>query len=489
MRHGFLAGLLLCLMLPAASSLAQNNPLQVVATTTIIADVARNVGGELVQVTPLVPPDSDVHAFQPAPADAALLANADMVLVNGAGLEAFLGDLIENAASARIIVVSNGVQVIASGEHDHPEDDPAMHDMAMSGTEAGGGVSAAYMTITNNGTTADTLLSVTTDAAATATLHETRIENDMAMMHQVEGGLEIPAGGTVVLEPVGLHVMLEDIQRDLITGTVDLTLNFASGTSVTIAAVIGDTPPAEITSVEANGLTVSGAWVRPAAAPAQTVHDHAAVEYIGILGEDADCGDVTEENTEGHEAEGEAHEHSFCDPHFWTDPHNVMIWADNIAAAFAEVDPANAEVYRENAETYKAQLEAVDSEIEQLLSSIPAEKRVLVTNHEFLAYFAARYDFEIVGVVLPGGTTLAEPDPQTLAALITILNEENVPAIIAEVSDPGRLAQVVAGEAGRDITIVTVYSDSLSAPEGSAPTYLDYLRYNAGVIADALGGT
>jgi ABC-type Zn uptake system ZnuABC Zn-binding protein ZnuA len=478
-KTGFLAGILLCLMLPLTGALAQTTPLQVVATTTIIADVAQNVGGELVEVTPLVPPDADVHAFQPAPADAARLAQANLVLVNGAGLEAFLGDLVENAANVNLTVVSNGIDMLASGEDEPEEADHGMHDMSMSG----GGVSAGYLTITNNGSADDTLVSVTTDAAAMATLHETRIEHDMAMMVPVENGLALPAGSTVALEPVGLHIMLEGIQRDLITGTVDLTLNFASGTTLTVTAEIGDLPPEALTGTEANGITVSGAWVRPAAGAPPDEHG----DYAGILGEDADCGDpLAHEDMHDHEVE--EHEHGTCDPHVWTDPHNVMIWADNIAAAFAEADPANAETYRANAEAYKAQLTAVDEEIVQILANIPEAQRVLVTNHEFLGYFAARYDFEIVGVVLPGGTTLAEPDPQTLAALITTLNEVDVPAIIAEISDANRLAQVVAGETGRDIQIVTVYSDSLSAPDGPAPTYLDYLRYNANAIAAALQG-
>lgn len=476
--------LLLGLLIILPPSLAQNTPLKVVTTTTIIADVAKNVGGNLVDVESLVLPDADVHAFQPSPSDVALVAEADVVLVNGAGLESFLGDLVEDVATVRLSVISNGIKVIAGDEHNHEADSNVMsgHSEDTTGT-----VSAGYLTITNNGATADVLVSVTTEAAGRVQFHETVIENNMATMQHLEHGLSIPAGTTVALEPGGLHLMLQDIKRDLIVAeTVDLTLNFASGTSIMVTALIGDVPPAETIQVESNHLVVSGAWVRPAAASPSHGHE---VEYAGIFGVDTDCGDLLAHSESGHETgHEEHHDHGRCDPHFWTDPANVMVWTDNIAAIFAEADPANAAVYQAHAEDYKAQLTALDAEVEQILSVIPNEKRILVTNHEFLAYFAARYEFEIAGVVIPGGTTLAEPDPQELAALVQIINAEGVAAIFAEIASPGPLAQVVAQETERDIKIVTLYSDSLSAPAGPAGTYIDYMRHNATVIAAALGG-
>ena len=85
-----LSAILLLVLAPA--TFGQQERLRVVATTTIIADVARNVGGDLVDVEALVPANADEHAFQPSPADVVKVAEADLVLVNGAGLETFLGD-------------------------------------------------------------------------------------------------------------------------------------------------------------------------------------------------------------------------------------------------------------------------------------------------------------------------------------------------------------------------------------------------------------
>lgn len=187
------------------------------------------------------------------------------------------------------------------------------------------------------------------------------------------------------------------------------------------------------------------------------------------------------------EHEDEEHVHAGCDPHVWMNPRNVIVWVNNIADAFAESDVENASLYRANAEAYIAELEALDEEIQQIVSAVPEEQRTLVTNHEFLGYFAHAYGFEVAATVLPGGSTAAELDPQSLAALIELVHDENVPAIFAEVSANPQLAQLIADEAG--ITVVTtLYSESLGDADSPAATYLDMMRYNAQTIADALGG-
>jgi ABC-type Zn uptake system ZnuABC Zn-binding protein ZnuA len=329
-------------LLPVGLMQAQDEPLSVVATTSIIADVARNVGGDRVIVESLVPPDTDVHAFTPTPADVARVADADVVLVNGAGLEDFLGDLVTNAAIEAPIVVSTGIEILAFGGHEHG-------------------------------------------------------------------------------------------------------------------------------------------------------HEGEEEAHVGILGDEGVCEDAHAHEEE--QAEGEAHseeehedEHGGCDPHVWTDPNNVKVWATNIAEAFAAADPAHADTYRANAAAYQTTLDALDAEVTALLATIPEANRVLVTNHEFFGYFAYHYGFEVAGVVIEGGTTLNAPSPQELAELIEVVEAEGVPAIFAEVSAQPELAQAVADATGINV-ITTIYSDSLSTGADSpASTYVDYLRYNAGVIAAALGG-
>lgn len=311
----------------------------VLATTTIVADVAANISGGLLTINSLVPAGADTHAYEPSVDDAARVAEANLLLVVGMDYEHFLGGLLETVGEDVLqVTISNGIQILPYGDHAHEDE------------------------------TAD--------------------------------------------------------------------------------------------------------------------HDHAHIEPIGVLGDDLTCEEAHEADA-AHEAEAGEHDHGVCDPHVWMNPLNVAVWASNIAQAFAALDPANAETYRANALEYTAQLEALDLQLSEMIAEIPEEHRVLITNHEFMAYYAAHYGFEIAATVLPGGTTGAEANPQELADLITLVQAENAPAIFAEISANPELAHLIASESGAAV-VSTLYSESLSAADGAAPTYLDFMRVNTQTIVDAL---
>jgi manganese/iron transport system substrate-binding protein len=108
-----LAGLAWALSACTTPAVGQPGKLQVVATTTIVGDVVRNIGGNDIQLNVLLPPGSDPHSFDPTPQDAAKIAKANLIFANGAGLETFLDSLLKNAGSqAQIVAVSDGIQLI-----------------------------------------------------------------------------------------------------------------------------------------------------------------------------------------------------------------------------------------------------------------------------------------------------------------------------------------------------------------------------------------
>jgi len=181
---------------------------------------------------------------------------------------------------------------------------------------------------------------------------------------------------------------------------------------------------------------------------------------------------------------GDGHAVGACDPHVWTDPRNAALWALRVRDALSALDPASAEVYAENAAAYLEELVALDHEVAGVIGAIPAERRALVTNHLALGYFAARYGLRQAGVVLPGGSTTSEPSVQEVLRLVETVRAAGVPAIFTEFTVGDGLAAQVAGEAG--VALVPLYTGSLSAPDGPAATYLDYLRFDAATIAAAL---
>lgn len=141
----FLAVLLITLSACAPSPAApaptavENQPLQVVATTSIVADVVSEVGGERVTVTTLLPIGTDVHTYEPSPQDLAKVAEARLVFVNGAGLEEFLQVLIENAGSAdRVVEVSKGIELKDFGADTHEEEGEEHNDEGEEPSHEGG---------------------------------------------------------------------------------------------------------------------------------------------------------------------------------------------------------------------------------------------------------------------------------------------------------------------------------------------------------------
>lgn len=299
--------------LPATES---SRRLNVLATTTIVGDVVRNIGGEKINLTVLLPAGVDPHSFQPTPQDIAKMADADLIFANGAGLEEFLTPMIESAnAEDKVVYVSEGIDVL----------------------------------------------------------------------HSEEAELEEPP--------------------------------HAAGT------------------------------------PSST--------------------DTNEE-----------HEHEAGDPHVWFDPNNVAVWTRNISAALGKFDPANATSYEKNGENYRAELTALDEWIQQQVSSIPAEKRKLVTDHLVFTYFAQRYGFIQEGAVIPGYSTLSEPSAQEIAALEDVIRQQGVKAIFVGNSVNPVLSRRVAEDTG--VQLVAIFTGSLSESGGGAETYLEFMRYNVNAIVQAL---
>ncbi|QCW52392.1 zinc ABC transporter substrate-binding protein [Nocardioides dongxiaopingii] len=174
------------------------------------------------------------------------------------------------------------------------------------------------------------------------------------------------------------------------------------------------------------------------------------------------------------------------DPHFWTDPARMVDVVEGLEAALVEVDGVDAEVVSAQADAYLEELGAVDAEMTETFAAIPAGQRALVTNHHVFGYLADRFDFEIVGAVIPGGTTLAAPSASDLADLVTAIEETGVRAVFAESSSPDRLVQALAQEAGVDVEVLELYTESLTEPGEGAEDYLTMLRANAERIAAGL---
>jgi len=173
------------------------------------------------------------------------------------------------------------------------------------------------------------------------------------------------------------------------------------------------------------------------------------------------------------------------DPHFWLNPINTIHYVENIRDGLSQADPAGKDIYARNAQDYIVQLNDLDAWIAAQAAQIPVEQRLLVTNHESLGYFADRYGFRVVGAIIPSVSTSASPSAQQMAALIDQIKASGAPAIFLETGSNPQLAQQIAGETGVQV-VTDLYTHSVSAAEGPAPTYIELMRYNASQIVEAL---
>lgn len=197
------------------------------------------------------------------------------------------------------------------------------------------------------------------------------------------------------------------------------------------------------------------------------------------------------DDDEEHDDEEHAGEHdhgSGVDPHFFTNPALMVTVAEGVVDFLAaNVLAADDSALQETAAPYVAELEALDRNVETTLSSIPGDRRVLITNHEVFSYFAERYDFEVVGTVIPSGSTADGASAQALAELAELITREGVPAIFADTSSSDQLVQTLADEAG-EVSVVELYSESLGEADSDGATYIQMVQSNADRVAEALAG-
>ncbi len=362
---------------------------KVVATTNIVADWVKNIGREHVEVLSLVPTGADPHSFQPGAKGVARIADADLVLSIGLGLEeSWLKELLQNAARDPSTIVE---------------------------------------------------LAETVDPIEFAQSHAEEVELIEELSHIVHEAEE----GEITPEEALTEI------RELLESAEGAEEGEGHGDQEELPAM-----------ALAIVKEVEDGWMEAGE----------AIEAIEAL---------TSEGEEEHEGHG----HGIEDPHFWFDPLRVKLAVNDIAARLSTLDPGRGDAYRANASAYNARLDELHAWTEQQVSAVPEDRRLLITSHDSLGYFANLYGFEVIGVVLSISTEV-EPSPEDLADLVEEAKEYGVPAVFGETTVSERLANAVATESGAKL--VRLYSGSLGPEGGGAGSYVDMMRTNVERIVEAL---
>jgi zinc/manganese transport system substrate-binding protein len=173
------------------------------------------------------------------------------------------------------------------------------------------------------------------------------------------------------------------------------------------------------------------------------------------------------------------------DPHIWFDPARVAAALPHLGERLVEAGDLDAEAIDRCQRAYTNELAALDAELADLAATVPTDDRRLVTNHDSLAYLAARYGFTVIGTVIPGATGLAQTNPAHLEDLAALVEEQQVPAIFTEAHHSAGDAEALARSAG-DVDVVMLKTGSLDDTGSEAATYIGFLRGNMRKIVEAL---
>ncbi|MFW0118765.1 metal ABC transporter substrate-binding protein [Rothia sp. P5764] len=174
----------------------------------------------------------------------------------------------------------------------------------------------------------------------------------------------------------------------------------------------------------------------------------------------------------------------YPNPHAWMSPVAAQVYVDNIVKALSEVAPEHADDFENNAKAYKGQLEEVHQELVDSLSQLPSNQRMLVTCEGAFSYLAA--DAGLTEAYLWAVNSDGQTGAQRIAQIVEEVATNNVPAVFCESTVSARSMEQVAAESHAKFG-GTLYVDSLSEEGGPVPTYLDLIRYDTQLIADALG--
>ena len=187
---------------------------------------------------------------------------------------------------------------------------------------------------------------------------------------------------------------------------------------------------------------------------------------------------------QGHGAHAH-HDHGELDPHAWQAVPHAIAYVANIAQGLCTADAAGCELYRRNAAAYSAELKALDAEIRAAWAAIPAAQRKVITSHDAFGYYAQAYGVRFLSP--QGVSTESEASARGVAQLVRQIKKDNIRALFVEnISDPRLIAQI-----GRETGVRpagSLYSDSLSKPDGPAPTYMAMMRANTQALVRAIQG-
>ncbi len=467
------------------------SPINVQTTTTVLADMARVIGGDLIEATSLVPPGADVHIYQVSPSQMIALSEASLIISNGSGLDGFLDSALENAKSTDAIhvVASQGLTPEALVEMEFPSDGA---DTEHHGEELAEEIEHLIHEVEEGAISPEDAVEQIEQLLGghEGEEHETHedahghdeegLEDELKeIIHEVEEG-HLTAESAIesmeqVIEQHHGEELAEEIEH-LIHEVEEGAISPEDAVEQIEQLLGGHEGEEHETHEDAHGHDEEGLEDELK----EIIHE---VEEGHLTAESAieSMEQVIEQHhgEEGHKEDGghHGHGHDAGDPHFWLDPILAVHYVEQISEGLVQADPTNAQVYSENSGRYIQELRDLDEELREELSQVPQEYRHLVTFHDAYGYFARRYGWEVSAFV-PGHA--GDVTPQDILRVIDKIQSDGIPAIFAEPQFAEAELNDAAQTTGVKVGLIRALVDD------TEPTYIDMMRSNVRSMVDLL---
>lgn len=171
------------------------------------------------------------------------------------------------------------------------------------------------------------------------------------------------------------------------------------------------------------------------------------------------------------------------DPHAWLDIQNSIKYVDVITKRVIEQDPDNREYYLNNQTEYVKQLNELDQYAKEAVNKIPQEQRILVTSEGAFKYFSKAYGFE--SAFIWEINTDSQGTPEQMKRIISIIEENQVPALFLETSVNPKTMETISNETGVPIHS-KIFTDSLAKKGEDGDTYIKMIQWNIDKVIEGL---
>ncbi|MFW6690654.1 anchored repeat ABC transporter, substrate-binding protein [Streptomyces sp. MAR4 CNX-425] len=488
---------------------AGENPdaaLKVVTTTEILADLVRRVGGDRVQVDPIVPPGGDPHSYEPTPRDAEKVTEADVTFTNHLLLEehALIKTVDANArpgtpnvslaeasetygANVIPLVEDVGLDVLWLGLRVRGDGEARgatrSSDVLLTATDVTGpGELVAYLTgslgkpqkyfdSTDGFSAADT---TSLPPAAHTHLNWAFTEPgvyELTLQGRLDtgDGAPRPVGEGTFTFAVGVDPRTVADKGDTVLdeGHTDLTVNIDSGRMSAYTDLRSGGKDQE--EIPPGDVVVD--------VPDRALEEVPREEAFSFLGEPG------EEVHQLPQAVLGKHVHGEIDPHLWQDVQNAKAYALLIRDTLKKEDPRGARAYDTGTRAYERELDELDAYMRQQVGRIPADRRQLITTHDAFGYLADAYGMTVAGFVVPNPAQ--EPSADDVEKLTRTIDNLDVPAVFMEPNLARRTSVLTQVAEDQDVEVCLLYGDAF---DEKTRHYTDMMRHNADELRRCLGG-